>query len=63
MTRNSEALELDVAISFLFFLVSGYQINISFSYHESSSTLKHNIAQFKPTPATKLKSLCISPII
>ena len=60
MTRNSEALELDVAIRLLFFLVSArFCLDTDVCYLNISliviqSTLKHNIAQYKATPTTKV---------
>ena len=60
MTRNSEALEHDLAMSLLFFLVSPRfcfdtgvaYINISLIVILNVLTLKHSIAQFKATPTT-----------
>ena len=58
MTRNSEALKLDVAIKFVLFSciccldTDAAYINISLIVIQS--TLKRNISQFKETPITKV---------
>ena len=58
MTRNSEALELDLAIKFVLFSciccldTDAAYINISLIVIQS--TLKRNVSQFKETPITKV---------